>query len=149
MDESFDRGPMWLCRSRNHQWPLREHAEMCCHTHQVEVHYGHGPNRYPGPEAVLPFNGMDEPPSVAHCWILVEADRVAKPLELVPSPYTDPSALSQYERDRLGPWRPEIYADREVVSTEAYEQAIARAHRSLRRRPHEHEVEAFISRAET
>lgn len=139
---------LWLCRSRNHQWPLREHAEMCCDTHQLEVHYGHGPNGYPGPEPVLPINGMDEPPDVAHCWILVEADKVTKPLELMLKPFGDPSKLSQYELDRLGPWRPGIYAEREVVSIETYERAVVIARRSLPHEPRPHEVEAFVLRAQ-
>jgi hypothetical protein len=146
MDESSERGPMWLCRSREHQWPLREHAEMCCHTHQLEVHYGHGPTTYSGPEPVLPFNGTDEPAEVAYCWILVEPDKATKPLELQLM-YGDPSELHPYERDRLGAWRPGIYADREVVSTETYERAIVVARLSLRRAPKPPEVEPFIAKA--
>lgn len=139
---------MRLCRSRDHQWPAREHAEMCCHTHQVEVHYRHGPSNYPGPEPVLPFNGQDEPADIAYCWILVEADKATKPLELQ-FVYGNPSTLHPYERERLGPWRPGIYADREVVATEIYDRTIVIARHSLGWAPKPPEVEPFIVKATT
>ncbi len=146
MDESSDHGPMWLCRSRDHQWPLREHAEACCHTHQVEIRYGHGPNNYPGPEPVLPFNGQDRPAEIAYCWVLVEVDQAIKPLERQLM-YGDLSTLHPYDRERLGPWRPGIYADREVVMTDVYDHAIKLALFSLHRKPQPPEVEPFIAKA--
>lgn len=133
---------MWMCRSREHQWPLPEHAEMCCHTHQLQVHFGAGPNSYTGPEPVLPFNGMEGPPDLAFCWILVAPDAATERLEL--ASYVNPSELHPYYRDRLGPWRPGIYADREIVSVEIYERAATAARISLRRRPKPPEVEPYI-----
>lgn len=123
------RPTWWLCRAREHAWPEQAHAELCCHTHRVTVRYGFGPTTYPGPEPVLPGNGVD-PPGPAFCWLLVPPGDAGAPLLNMPPHGVSPTELDEAERAQLGPWYPGKWGDREPVTVAEFDDAIARARRA-------------------